>query len=57
MTTNQLLRPRASLRAGSQVVTEGRGLLEDGDRVEAKLEGGHTMASDAGAAATPGTRL
>ena len=43
-----------SLRPGSHVVTEGRGLLKDGDRVEAKLEGGHTMASDAG---TTGTRL
>jgi membrane fusion protein, multidrug efflux system len=27
-----------SLRAGSHVVTEGRALLEDGDRVEAKLD-------------------
>jgi len=43
-----------SLRPGSHVVTEGRGLLKDGDRVEAKLEGGHTLASDAG---TTGTRL
>jgi RND family efflux transporter MFP subunit len=46
-----------SLRPGSHVVTEGRGLLKDGDRVEAKLEGAHTMASDAGSATTPGTRL
>jgi RND family efflux transporter MFP subunit len=43
-----------ALRAGSQVVTEGRGLLKDGDRVAAKLEAVHTVASDAGMA---GTRL
>jgi RND family efflux transporter MFP subunit len=46
-----------TLRAGSHVVTEGRGLLKDGDRVEAKLEVMHTMASDAGGDAIPGTRL
>lgn len=49
-----------TLPAGSHVVTEGRGLLKDGDRVEAKLEVMHTMASDAGTAGnatTPGTRL
>ncbi len=39
-----------ALRAGSQVVTEGRALLKDGDRVEAKLEAAHTVASDAGVA-------
>ena len=28
----------SSLRAGAHVVTEGRALLKDGDRVEAKLD-------------------
>jgi membrane fusion protein (multidrug efflux system) len=43
-----------SLRAGSRVVTEGRALLEDGDRVDAKLDDAlaappsHAMATDGG---------
>jgi len=42
------------------VVTEGRGLLKDGDRVEAKLEAVNTSAGDAGSPGNPtmtGTRL
>ena len=49
-----------ALRAGSRVVTEGRGLLKDGDRVEAKLDTVHAAASgagDAGDAGLLGTRL
>ena len=46
-----------ALRPGSQVVTEGRGLLKDGDRVEAKLEAVNTTAGDAGSATMTGTRL
>jgi RND family efflux transporter MFP subunit len=46
-----------SLRPGSHVVTEGRGLLKDGDRVEAKLEVVNTTAGDAGVTKTVGTRL
>lgn len=45
-----------SLRPGSHVVTEGRGLLKDGDRVDAKLEVVHATAGDAGSAAASGTR-
>jgi membrane fusion protein (multidrug efflux system) len=46
-----------ALRAGSQVVTEGRGLLKDGDRVEAKIEAVNTTTGDAGSATMTGTRL
>ena len=49
------------LAAGAQVVTEGRALLQDGDRVEAKLERTATLdmpgqPGDAGQALTAGTQ-
>jgi hypothetical protein len=43
------------LGAGAQVVTEGRALLQDGDRVEAKLER-ITPVGDGGQALTAGAQ-